>query len=635
MRDSFEGDGPHGGWPSVRLLAVMVAATALGWGACAVAAHWSNVLVSDSGDLARLRTTVAVVVLVAGLVAMALARWRPGWLPPYVVVATAVGVTGVATAALQGTRFSFAALVSDSAFRTQAVTRFADSPVLADYAYQDLPAYYPPAWPWLQGRTAALLDIPGWAMVKPATLVVVAIVPLVAFLLWRRVLPQGEAAAVVLLTTLAVANLQKPDEWLVLAWLVPWWLEVVRGARAEGVAPRRPWVDGVIVGGLLLTHSVYFLPLGIATVLGWCVDLVRRRPPPLPLRRMVPIGLVALVVAAPYWFSLLLGRLISGSSDNLQMRWSPVGREIPPLPVEPRWWLPLAAVGIVWVLLRMRRDPLLMGLALVLVAGYAVTLGGQWLQQYGVAILAHKADPVILSALVVAGVSAAGAALRRARTEWPRRLPASLRALLLPAAVAVTVVALVLPGAGAFTAVWAAGKQAQVAQQLPYPDGSFPEGHVPERTANTWGTRVGDPSTDEVLHAWRELSSRGPDADSETVLLTTRVDLLATTPVHPFTTWKSIYSHPNGRFEERIDLMLALSECTDPRCAAELLRENPYDRVDGVIASRIDDELHLPVAVDNFPDGWVAIDVVLPLRMFAGPPFRRTDVGPVTVVTVD
>lgn len=635
MRGADVRTDAHGARSTALMLTTLLVATAAGWGVCALVAHWSNVLVSDSGDLAALRTTVTVVVLVLGCSAAVLARWQPRWVPTFVVVATAVAVSGLGTAALQGTRYGFSALHSDSAFRTQAVTRFRDSAALADYAYQGLPTYYPPAWPWVQGRAAALLEIAGWTVVKPATLVLVACVPLVAFLLWRRVVPAGEAAAIVLLTTLATGNLQKPDEWLVLAFLTPWWLEVVRGVRVEGVRARPAWLDGIIVGGLLVTHSVYFLPLGVATVLGWCVDLVQRRPAPLPVRRMLAIGVVAMVVAAPYWLSLLVGRVTSEGSDNLQMRWSPEGTEVPPLPFEAQWWLPLAAVGVVWLLLRLRCEPYAMGLALVLSAGYAVTVGGQWLQQHDIALLAHKAEPVVLTGLVLSGVAAAADGLRWLSAAWPRRFPMSVQGHVLPLTVVVATVTLVLPGAAAFSEVWAVGKQAQVPQQLPYPDGSFPEGHIPARTEEFWGTDVGDPPSQEVLQAWRELSGRGPADDTDTVLLTTRADLLATTPVHSFTTWKSIYSHPNGQYEERVELLHALAECDDTDCAADLLRNNPYDRVDGIIASRVDDDLRLPLAVDNFPEGWVAIDVLLPLELFSGPPFRRTDVGDVTVIAVD
>ena len=635
MRDANRSDGGRRDATSLRQVAVLVLAVWLGCCVCYLAVHLADLVVSDSDHLALLRTTASVTVLGAGLGAMALARWRPGWVPAYVVAATAVGVSGLAMAALQGTRYAFFGLASDSAFRTEAVTRFADSPALADYAYQDLAGYYPPAWAWLQGRAAALLDMPGWAVVKPATLVVAALVPLVAFFFWRRVVTDGEAAAVVLLTTLAVADLQKPDEWLVLAALLPWWLEVVRGVRAEGIQPRRAWVDGVIVGGLLLTHSVYFLPLGLATLLGWLVDAVRRRPPPLGLRRMLVIGVVGMIVSAPYWGSLVIGRLTSATSDNLQMRCSRKGVEVPPLPVDPEWWLPLAVAGVLWILLRLPRDPRASSLALVLVSGYALTLGGQWLQRYDVALLPHKAEPVVLTVLVVAGVAAGCTVVARALTAPPRRLPDALRRLLLPVAVPVTVTVLALSGVVAFLSLWAEDLQGQVPQQTRYPNGLFPEGHDRARTAHTWGSRVVDPPSAKVLQAWRDLSGRGPEDDSETVLLTTRVDLLATTPVHPFIIWKSIYSHPNGAFRERAALVRKLARCAGPSCAADLLTNNPYDRVDGIIASREGSELHLPLALDNFPSGWRAVDVVLPLRLFEGPPFRRTDVGTVTVVAVD
>jgi galactan 5-O-arabinofuranosyltransferase len=616
-----------------RTFVVLVVASALGCAAVWSVAELAGISVTDPDDRDLLPRVAWVLTVLAVLGGTALARLRPAALPGFVAVLAAVAVSGVSAVALNGTAWGFHALQSDSGFRTQAVTRFADSPALADYGYSGLPAYYPPAWPWLLGRTAALLDVPGWTVVKPATLVVAVLVPLVAYLLWRRVVGNLGGALVVLGTTAATAHLQKPDEWLVLAWLLPWWLEVVRGVRLDTVAPRRRWLDGLILGGLLLTHTYFFLPLAIGTVLGWLADLVLRRRPPLGLRDMLVVGLVGLVVASPYWGTMLVARLGHPEADDLQLRWSPRGTEIPPLPFEGDWWGILAAAGLGWLVYRWttaRHTPgdaaLALGIALAFTAGYTVAYGGQWLQRLDVALLPHKSHELLVALFVAGGVLASMELVR-----WVGRHAGGLTVTLVSTALAV---GLGVPAALHLTEQWVLGRRAEVAQTMRYPDGSYPGGRTPERPAVAFGTRRGDPSVVAVRRAWRELSGRSAADDSSTVLVTNRVDLLATTPVHSFTPWKSIYSHPLGRFEDRVALLHELARCPTPECAARLLRSNPYDAVDGLIASRDGDDLLLTMGVDNFPEGWSRLDLRLPLRLFTGEDFDRTDVGDVTVIAV-
>ena len=157
-----------------------------------------DVDVTRPGDRMVVRLVAGVLAGVVG-VAVAVMRARGSIRVPEVVVAgTSVLAAGVVTVGLHGTRWSFNGLWGDSAFRAEAATRFTDSWVLSDYAYRGLPPYYPPLLPWLEGRLAAVLGQPGWAMVKPVTVGMGLGVPLLAFALWRRVLPERVAAVVVL-----------------------------------------------------------------------------------------------------------------------------------------------------------------------------------------------------------------------------------------------------------------------------------------------------------------------------------------------------------------------------------------------------------------------------------------------------
>lgn len=553
------------------------------------------------------------------------AAGRPGGVGVAVLSLATTLLAGGATAALHGTAWGFSGLYSDAGFRTEAVTRFAASPSLSDYAYRGLPSYYPPLLPWVQGRVADLLGVPGWTVMKPTQLVVCFLVPLAAWVSWRRILPAHVAFWVASAVALAGAVPMKPDEWLVLTLLVPWWLEAVRGVAVA--APGRHQVVrlGAVLGLLAWCHTYFFAPLAVASVLGVGADLLRRRTVrPAPLRALV-IAAVGLLVAAPTWVPMALRRLRGLPSDNLQMRWSPVGFESPPLPVPTDLVGLVMLVGAAWLVVRCRRDPLAEALALATVAAYAVVVGGQLLQALDVAVLPEKSSELCTTLLVAAGVLGVRDLLPHlARTRVPPAWAAGLGVL-------------VLLGWG--LSPWLdshVDRPAAPAQHMRYPDGSFPAGG-PLGTGSTWhpwgvATGASGPSTDDLVQAWDQVSPRPLDAG--TVLLSARADLLATVPVHTFVPWKSIYSHPNGQFGSRVRLLHRLSACSTPGCAWALLRSNPYDAVDGLVLNRSPGQLYLSVTVDSFPDGWKPDRIAFDPELFTGPLFRTAELPGAVVVGV-
>jgi galactan 5-O-arabinofuranosyltransferase len=200
-------------------------------------------------------------------------------------------------------------------------------------------------------------------------------------------------------------------------------------------------------------------------------------------------------------------------------------------------------------------------------------------------------------------------------------------------------VAAVLTGAAAATAAhhladyWVTGRPALFAQTTRYPDGSYPSGDPDQRPlVRVLFVDPADPSVEEVRAAWRELRPDVPLDDA--VLVTSQVDFLATTPVHGFVSYKSIYSHPNGRFEDRIALLEDVADCDTSACAAGLLRDNEFDAVDGLVLRRDEDSLVLRYMVDDFPDRTRPAQVAFPDEVLRGPEFERTELGDVVVIAL-
>ena len=592
-----------------------------------------DVAVMVEAHAERVRTICGVAAAVLTVPLVVLGHRRPGLAADLVVASAAGLVAGLATIGLHGTRWGMEALYADSSFRTQAAMRYADSPALADYAYADLPAYYPPAVGWLTGRLAAVLGLPGWEAVKPMQLLLAAVVPLLSYALWRRVLPALPAACVVAALTLLRGDLQKPDEWLVMACAVPWWLNAFRGVHADGVQPWPAWRHGVVAGLLLLTHTFDFLPLAVATLIGMAFDLIRRHPPPLSLRQLVVLVVVGLAVATPSWIGIAVEVAQGTPADDLQRRYYYEGAGDPWTPHLGSLYGRLGLVGLGWLLLQLwpgvTRSRLPAALAVLLGAAYLTVLGGDVAAQQGVGLLTFKADDLVIAVYVVLGVLSISAV-----AGWASRWLAS-RSPRVPVGIVTGLVALAVSVPGAMLAAdrYATGWGALLAQTTRYPSGAAPAGqHGVEPPALPAFTDAGDPSAADTLLAWRELS--GNPNDSDTVLVTSRVELLATSTLHPYLTWKSIYSSPVGQWKQRYGLLQQVAACPDSACAADLLRDNPYDRVDGLILERDDDsdDLALPLLVDDFPDRHSDAKVLFPQRLFEGPDFRTRDVGRLVVI---
>jgi galactan 5-O-arabinofuranosyltransferase len=626
--------------------ALLLGLALAGWAATAWLIGVADPAVTEAAWRGRLVLLLTAGGALAGAAVPLLARRRPGLAAEAGAVTAAVLLGAAGTAALHGTRWGWNALYADNSFRTQMATRYAETPALVDYGYADLPAYYPPAVSWLQGRLAAVTDLAGWEAVKPVQLLFGVLVPLAAYLLWRQVVGALPACAVAGLVPFWTADLHKPDEWLVLSCLLPWWLLAVRDLRAPGADRWPSWRLGVVLGLLLLVHTYWFLPFGVATLLALAYDALRSRVRPgtgprLPLRRALAIGAVGLAVSAVSWVPAVLARLRL-PTDGLQMRYSYVGGNLPPFPspVEPSEIAGL--VGLAWLAWaawrRLRRHDLgagtadLAGALVLALAGCLATLGlGLLAERADIGFLAFKTQDAVMTVLLAAGVLGATDWLRRwhgrARDDRPARGSRSAR-----------LAAVVLAGAAAASAahhiadVWVTGRPALVAQTTRYPDGSMPAGDpAREPVAKVLFVDPDDPTVLELRAAWRALRPDVPLSDA--VLVTSQVDFLATTPVHSFVSYKSIYSHPNGRFEDRVALLEDVAACPTSSCAAELLRSAP-DPVDGLVLQREGESLVLPLMVDDFPDRTRRAEIAFPDRVLDGPEFVRTELGRIAVIAL-
>ncbi|HEY8471740.1 MAG TPA: arabinofuranosyltransferase [Natronosporangium sp.] len=539
------------------------------------------------------RTEYLLRTAVVGLVAIGAVGWwwaaRRGrdWgadLAPAILGA----ITGLSlVSSLNGTSYAMGGLEGDQTFRTAAITRFADTWQNADFTFRGLPSFYAPAYFWVLGRTADLTGTEPWRMAKVGAVAAAILVPLITYLLWRRLVP-APTAALLAAVPLVVDNAYEPYAWLVIVAIVPWWLAAVAGLHRPDAKPIHPVYLGLIGGVLFLTYYYFFFIAAIALA-GWLVvEGVRGRLRRRQLRRSAAVLAIAAAVAAVYWLPLLVSVLRAEHPESLANRWFHGGHADLPLPMfTPSVTGAIALLGLgylVWTV----REPLSRGLLVFLAAAYGWYLLGALAAAADTPLLSFRGKPLIPLILLTAG----GLALVRLAALAARRFPAAdVRRVGW-----VLAAALVVFAGQQFLTTIRDSPHTETAQAAALPDDRLSR-IIDDRYRGT-----GNP-----------------------VVLSDRVDLLAVNPYYGFLQWNAHYAHPAAEFHERVRFLTELAGVGDPAEFADRSANNRFDRIDVLVLRDDGDELVYRFSDDAFPAGQRAVEIRFPRSLFAG--FQLVDAG--------
>ncbi|HEX5586766.1 MAG TPA: arabinofuranosyltransferase [Acidimicrobiia bacterium] len=481
----------------------------------------------------------------------------------------------------------------DQGFRVASITKYAHTWSLVDFAYQGLPAFYPPLFFWILGRTSAWTSIEPYEALKLGLLGVALVVPVLGLALWKRVVHDWWIALALALVTLAFHDWYEPYAWLAVAVFVPWWLAWVLqvGARDDPsrAAPSRAVVvGGAAIGGALVCTYYYFFFIGaVQLVLLLALrPLGRRYGVALPFahaRRALVVLAGAALFSAVYWLPLAVSILTTPGARSMQNRYydpTQAGFPLHFLEFDLLGWIML--FGLVSLALTMFRSQVAMALATMLAAAYAWFALGYLGVLVDEPLLTVKTLPlidIVLLAGAALGAVDVARAVRRApalvERFGPRGVTASVAVL--------TVVVAIALGRDAITAI-------------PY---------VEEQRAATVPT---------LLLTTFERATRGRAAD--TVVLTDQEQLPEYLPVFVFNVWNAHYSNPAAQFDDRTRFLERLAAERDPTVFAAALAHNRYDDVASIALMREGDTLPYHFFDDAFPHGVAARTIVFRTEQF-------------------
>lgn len=504
-------------------------------------------------------TLCVVVVVTAGLLHL---RAHPTWRPATdrgrrvlravteaaAHLAPAGLVVGALGLPLSASRLYLGGISVDQAFRTQFLTRMADTPGYADMAYPGQPSFYPGLWFFTGGLFSRVTGLAGWAVFQPWALVTLAAAGCALVPVWRRITGSFTVATAAATVTTAVVLFIAPGE--------PYAAVVGMGVPAALVLGRRGLHGGrfALLGVTVflgLSANLYTLFTGVTalTLIAMALAAAVGGRTLAPLWRLVAAGVgsgvLALVGWAPYLYRVLTSP--TGVSGRAQHYLPLEGTELPTHFFAAPLLAILGAVCVIWLIVRSRSGTA-RALTWGLLASYVWVVLSMLMTVTGTTLLGFRMGLPIAAILGVGGVMAVvdarSVGLRRLYPQvmTPRWAHVTNRVLTVVAVVAALSFVVQIP--------W--HQRDEIDRAYTDVDGD--------------GVRADQfPADDTVYYkdVDAEILAHRPDRTG-TVVLSDEQSFMAYYPYHAYQAMTAHYANPLGQFDARNSEIESWTGITDP-----------------------------------------------------------------------
>jgi galactan 5-O-arabinofuranosyltransferase len=326
----------------------------------------------------------------------------------------------------------------DQQFRTEYLTRLADTAGPHDMTYYGLPPFYPPGWFWVGGRLADLTGTPAWEMFKPWAIISITIAVVLALVLWVSMI-RFEYALIVSTATAAATLAYSPTEpyAAIIAVLLPpvfvlaW--SGLRGAKRNG-----GWAaiigTGVFLGAAALLYTLLFVYAAFTlAIMGVLLAAARKRLDPLLRGAVIAViaGAISLLGWGPYMVAAVNGHPADSGTAQHYLPSAGAQLEFPML----HFTLlgALCMLGTLWLVVYARASTRAGALAIAVLAVYAWSLLSMLTTLLGTTLLSFRLQPTLTILLTAAGafgfIDVTRALAARVRPENSRRVVAAAATL--------------------------------------------------------------------------------------------------------------------------------------------------------------------------------------------------------------
>ncbi|GAB3593384.1 Arabinofuranosyltransferase AftA [Corynebacterium faecale] len=334
---------------------------------------------------------------------------RPMWrrVLTYLVayLSPAALVVAVLAIPLSATRLYLDGISVDQGFRTQYLTRLADDIAITDMNYVDIPTYYPPLWFWFGGRLANLLDIPGWEVFQPWSIISLAIGGAVLVPVWQRLVGSLPVATGIAIVTTCVILVMSPDE--------PYAALVAMGipamvALTPGILRGKKFalIGGILFLGFSATfYTLFTAAIALSVVVVTAVVFLTLKRSWKPVVWLTVLGVASISIALITWGPFLLASAGGAEqSGDTAMHYLPMEGTQLPLPfLAPSMLGLLSIIGLVYLVVR-RSDPVVQSMQIALIVFYGWIIASMMSTLLGSTLLGFRLDTLVVLMLTTAGV---------------------------------------------------------------------------------------------------------------------------------------------------------------------------------------------------------------------------------------
>lgn len=569
---------------------------------------------NSSNQLHALTTAGQCAVLIGLLLAGW--AWRRGWRKSAKVAATSLlAAFSVVTLGmpLGATKLYLFGISVDQQFRTEYLTRLADTAVPHDMTYLGLPPYYPSGWFWLGGRAAALTGTPAWEMFKPWAVITITAAIVAAFVLWAAMIRFEYALAVTTATaavTLAYSSTE-PYSAVVVVLMPPVVVLAWSGLKATG----RGWAaiigTGIFLGIAALFYTLFLGYLALTFAL-MALLLAASRRQLQPLIRVAVIAVISGAIAAIHWGPYLLATLHRPADKSTALHYLPMSGAQLTFPMLDATLLGVMCLaGTLWLVVKGRSSTRAAALGMAVIAVYAWSLLSMLATLARTTLLSFRLQPTLLVLLVAAGTfgfleAARGLANRYAQPTTNR----------------IIAVAAVIGAIGA------------VSFSQAIPDILRPDIAVAYTDTDGHGQRADrrPPGSERFYQEIdRKITAATGKPRNETVVMTADYSFLSYYPYYGFQGLTSHYANPLAQFKERSGAIESWATMTSPEDFAKALDTLPWPAPTVFLMRHGGTGTYtLRLAEDVYPNqpNVRRYQVALDERLFDSKHWQVTDIGP-------
>ncbi|KAB1502705.1 hypothetical protein F7230_06695 [Corynebacterium sp. 320] len=488
-----------------------------------------------------------------------------GYLAPAGLVITSTAIP------LAATHLYLDGISVDNEFRTQYLTRMADSLSHADMAYVDIPSFYPGLWFFGGGALAHLVGMSGWAVFQPWALATIAMAGSMVAVVWHRILGSFVVAVATALASTAVVLVVAPEE--------PYAAVVALGMAPGLILARRAVTGGnaaliATIAYLGLSANLYtlFTAISALAVVIIALGAAWSRKAFAPIVRLVIIGVSSLAIAAVGWGPYIL-RLLSDPHDpagTAQHYLPEAGTELPtPFFDDPTIAI-ASLIGLFWLVWRYR-DEDTRAITIGLATCFLWVVMSMLMPLAGSTLLGFRVGGPIAVLLTVAGVlGVAQFRLNGLKKFYPEL--GNLRESTLATRLMVIVLALACVS---YTSLIPEKNEEKIDLAYTDSDGNGNRGDKFPADATTYYQYI-----DRVLH-----DALGQRAGS--VVLTDESNFLAYYPYNSFQAFTAHYANPLGQYSKRAQDIEEWTTISDPQelqdAMATAEREHGFKQPDALV----------------------------------------------------